>query len=293
MPDIPSRKRWRGNAFPGFLAPAGAAWLLLIVLPLLLIVGLSATDWNLSSGRPPRFAGMHNYARMVHDAAFWESLGRTCLLAAESTILQLALGIGIAILFNRNWRGMAAIRALFLMPMMIAPIFVGMIWRLMLSDDFGIVKYLLQVIGLQDAPLWLDDPHIALQTIVLVSAWEWTGFVVLFVVAALQAIPAEIYEAAGLDGCGALRAFVSMTLPLLAPSLATIALFRAIDGFKIFDIIYAMTAGGPGNSTTTMSYFVYQQGIGFFDLAYSSTLALTMLVLTVLLCLPLLRGART
>ena len=274
-----------------FILPAGASGLLLVVLPLLAIAGLSLSDWNLTRAALPRFAGLGNYDHMLRDGAFWRSLGNTVLLTAESTALQIAIGLGIAVLFNRPWPGMGAIRALFLAPMMIAPIFVGMIWRLMLSDDFGIVKYLLVSLGITQPPLWLDDPSIALQTIVLVSVWEWTAFVVLFAVAGLQAIPEEVYEAASIDGCGRLRAFVSMTLPLLRPVLLAVALFRVIDGFKVFDIIFAMTAGGPGNATTTMSYFVYQQGIGFFDLGYSSTLALVMLALSIVLAAPLLRGA--
>lgn len=267
------------------------AGLLLVALPLVLIVVLSLCDWTITRTAVPRFVGLANYARMLQDAAFWGSLGRTCLLTGETTLLQLALGVLIAVLLNRDWPGMGLIRALFLAPMMIAPLFVGMIWRLMLSDDFGIVRYLLQLVGVDDPPLWLDDPRVALQTVALVSVWEWTAFVVLFAVAGLQAIPAEIYEAASLDGCGPVRRFRSITLPMLAPTLLAVALFRVIDGFKLFDIIYAMTAGGPGNSTTTMSYFVYQQGITFFDLGYSSTLALTLLGLTALLAWPLLRRA--
>lgn len=252
--------------------------------------GLSLSDWTLTASHAPRFAGFANYTRMVHDSAFWGSLWNTLLLTVESTALQLVAGIGVAVLFDRDWRGMGMVRTLFLTPMMIAPIFVGMIWRLMLSDDFGIVKYLFQLVGILNPPLWLADPAIALQTIVLVSVWEWTAFVVLFALAGLQAIPGEIFEAASLDGCGALRSFFSMTLPMLRPTLMAVALFRVIDGFKVFDIIYAMTAGGPGTSTTTMSYFVYQQGITFFNLGYSSTLALVMLVLSLLLAAPLLSG---
>ena len=265
--------------------------MVLVVLPLLLIIALSLTDWNLTRAALPRFAGLGNYARMFGDAAFWSSLGRTCLLTVEGTALQIVLGVGVAVLFNRDWRGMGVIRSLFLAPMMIAPLFVGMIWRLMLSDDFGILRYGLQLIGIDNPPLWLDDPGVALQTVALVSVWQWTAFVVLFAVAGLQAIPGEIYEAASLDGCGPVRSFRSITLPMLLPTLLAVALFRVIDGFKLFDIIYAMTAGGPGTSTTTMSYFVYQQGISFFELGYSSTLALTMLCLTVVLASPLLRGA--
>lgn len=279
-----------------FVLPAAGCGLLLIVLPLLMNGGLSLTEWTLTVARTPRFAGLANYTRMVHDGAFWGSLWNTLLLTVESTVLQIAVGTGIALLFDRDWRGMGVVRTLFLTPMMIAPIFVGMIWRLMLSDDFGIVKYLFQLVGVLNPPLWLDDPAIALQTVVVVSVWEWTAFVVLFALAGLQAIPGEIFEAASLDGCGALRSFFSMTLPMLRPTLAAVALFRVIDGFKVFDIIYAMTAGGPGTSTTTMSYFVYQQGITFFDFGYSSTLALVMLALSLLLTAPLLQrqpsGAR-
>ena len=187
---------------------------------------------------------------------------------------------------------MGVIRSLFMAPMMIAPLFVGMIWRLMLSDDFGVVKYLLQGLGVTQPPLWLDDPGIALQTICVVSVWEWTAFVVLFATAGLQSIPRDVMEAAALDGCGRVRSLISITLPLLRPTLVAVALFRVIDGFKLFDIVYTMTAGGPGDSTTTMAYFVYQQGIVFFDLGYSSTLALMMLLLSVVLTVPLLRAGR-
>jgi ABC-type sugar transport system permease subunit len=281
----------RRSGHAAFVLPLLTGGVVLVVLPLLLILALSLADWNLTQSRLPRFAGLANYLRMARDSQFWGALGRTCLLAVESTILQLGVGVGIAALFNRDWPGMAAIRTLFLAPMMIAPLFVGMIWRLMLSDDFGIVRYLLQLCGVADAPLWLDNPAIALQTVTLVSVWEWSAFVVLFAVAGMQAIPGDLYEAASLDGCGRLRCFAAITLPMLWPTLAAVALFRIIDGFKLFDIIYAMTAGGPGDSTTTLSYFVYQQGIAFFDLGYSSTLALVMLLLTALLAAPLLRGA--
>ena len=274
------------------MAPAAVCTLLLVVLPLLAIAGLSLTDWNLTRARLPHFAGLLNYRRMLADGAFWSSLSTTLILTAESTALQLLLGTGIAVLFNRAWPGMGIIRSLFMAPMMIAPLFVGMIWRLMLSDDFGVVKYLLQGLGVAQPPLWLDDPGIALQTICLVSVWEWTAFVVLFATAGLQTIPRDVLEAAALDGCGRLRSLISITLPLLRPTLIAVALFRVIDGFKLFDIVYTMTAGGPGDSTTTMAYFVYQQGIVFFDLGYSSTLALMMLLLSAVLTIPLLRAGR-
>lgn len=259
-----------------------------MLLPLVMNLAISLTNWNLTEPQPVQFVGLANYLAMVRDGAFWGSLWNTLLLTVESALLQLVIGVGVAVLFNRNWAGMGLIRALFLAPMMIAPVFVGMIWRLMLSDNFGIVKYVFQLVGVANPPLWLTDPSIALQTMVIVSVWEWTAFVVLFAMAGLQAIPPEVMEAASLDGCGAIRGFFRITLPMLWPTIISVALFRVIDGFKIFDIIYTMTAGGPGTSTTTMSYFVYQRGIQFFQLGYSSTLALVMVVLAFLLAAPLL-----
>jgi ABC-type sugar transport system permease subunit len=173
---------------------------LLVVLPLPAIIALSLCDWNLTRAPLPRFVGAANYTRMFADSAFWRSLSNTFVLTAEATVLQIVTGVGIAMLFNRDWPGMGFIRALFLAPMMIAPIFVGMIWRLMLSNDFGIVKYVLSVIGVTNPPLWLDDPAFALQTIVAVSVWQWTAFVVLFAVAGLQAIPGDGAGAIGRSG---------------------------------------------------------------------------------------------
>jgi ABC-type sugar transport system permease subunit len=164
-----------------------------------------------------------------------------------------------------------------------------MIWRLCLSDDFGIVKFLLQSAGWDAPPLWLADPTFALHTIVIINSWQWIPFVVLFVMAGLQVIPDELYEAAHLDGAGRLRAFVSITLPLLRPILMTVVIFRTIDAIKVFDVIYTTTAGGPGDSTQTISFLVYQQSMEFFNLGYGSAAAVLMLVAVSLLALLLVR----
>ena len=294
MPAVsPGRGGKLASGYLPFVTPAILCMVVLVLLPLLAIASLSLSDWSLTRTPLPHFAGLANYRHMLADGAFWSSLSTTLTLTGESTALQLVLGTAIAVLFNRAWPGMAIIRSLFMAPMMIAPLFVGMIWRLMLSDDFGIVRYVLLRAGISNPPLWLDDPHFALQTICLVSVWEWTAFVVLFATAGLQAIPIEVREAAALDGCGPLRSLFRITLPLLRPTLVAVALFRVIDGFKLFDIVYAMTAGGPGDSTTTMAYFIYQQGVVFFDLGYSSTLALVMLGLVAVISLPLLRAGRS
>lgn len=284
-----NRRQSRHAALWPLLAPAGAFSVAFVALPLIGLATLSLCDWVLTRARTPGFAGFANYQRMLGDGAFWRSLSTTLIFTAESVALQLLLGLAIALLFNRPWRGLGLIRTLFLAPMMIAPLFAGMIWRLAMSEEFGILKQALLALGFENPPVWLSDPLVALHAVVLVAVWQWTAFVVLFLLAGLQTIPRELYEAANLDGAGAWARFGFVTLPLLRPFLLSIALFRSIDAFKTFDLIYAMTSGGPADATQTISYFVYQQGLNYFDLGYAATLALTMLALVVLLSLGLLR----
>jgi len=287
-----NEQRHRGAATWPLLVPAGTFSLLFVGVPLVGLLVLSLCEWVLTRSRSPAFAGARNYARMLADEAFWGSLGTTIWFTAESVVIQLIAGVAIALLFNRSWRGIGLIRALFLAPMMIAPLFAGMIWRLVMSEEFGVLKQALLAVGVENPPVWLSDPTLALQAVIMVSVWQWTAFVVLFMLAGLQTIPADLYEAANLDGCGPLRRFWYVTLPMLRPFLISTGLFRCIDGFKTFDLIYAMTGGGPGESTQTISYFVYQQGLNYFDLGYSATLALTMLVLVVAMTWCLLAAGR-
>jgi ABC-type sugar transport system permease subunit len=272
-----------------FLAPAALFSLLLIALPLVGLAVISLFHWNLSQGGRLQFVGLSNYAQILQDVAFWNAIATTMLFVVESVVLQVIVGGAIALLFSHRLPGMGVIRTLFLAPMMIAPVFAGMIWRLCLSDDFGIVKYLLQTASWEAPPLWLADPTFALHTIVIINSWQWIPFVVLFVMAGLQVIPNELYEAAHLDGAGRLRAFVSITLPLLKPILMTVVIFRTIDAIKVFDVIYTTTAGGPGDSTQTISFLVYQQSMEFFNLGFGSAAAVLMLVAVSLLALLLVR----
>ncbi len=268
-----------------FLLPAGLLSLLLIALPLLGLLSVSLFDWKLTQPGNWRFVGLGNYLRLMEDGHFWRSMAITAQFVIESVALQLVAGIGIALLFNHRLPGLDLVRTLFLAPMMIAPVFSGMIWRLFLSDDFGIVKHALQLAGWVAPPLWLADPAFALHAVVVISAWQWIPFVVLFVLAGLQVIPSELFEAARIDGAGPLARFWYLTLPLLTPIVMTVAIFRVIDAIKVFDLIYATTAGGPGDSTETISYLVYQTSMNFFDIGYGSAVATLMLVVVSTLAL--------
>ncbi|MEO8545284.1 MAG: sugar ABC transporter permease [Burkholderiaceae bacterium] len=272
-----------------FLLPAGLLSLLLIALPLLGLVSVSLFDWKLTQSDQWRFVGLGNYQQLMTDSHFWRSMGTTGAFLVESVALQLVAGVGIALLFNHRLRGLGLVRTLFLAPMMIAPVFAGMIWRLFLSDDFGIVKYALQLAGWLEPPLWLADPAFALHAVVVISAWQWIPFVVLFVLAGLQVIPSELFEAARIDGAGPLSRFWYVTLPLLTPIVMTVAIFRVIDAIKVFDLIYATTAGGPGDSTETISYLVYQTSMNFFDIGYGSAVATLMLLAVCALALVMVK----
>ncbi len=266
-----------------YLLPSAVASLILVVFPIAALLALSLMRWNPTERLVPNFVGLGNYVRMIRDVAFLASFARTIGFVIESVIVQMTLGLGIALLLNHNWPGMGIIRTLFLTPMMIAPLFAGMIWRLIYSNDFGILRYLLGLVGLKSPPLWLADPKWALHATVFVNTWQWTPFVVLFLIAGMQVIPEDVYEAASLDGASRWQTLRQITLPLLRRTFMAVVLFRTIDSFKVFDIIYAMTRGGPGSSTETLSYHLYQTAFNFYEIGYSSTLALGMFAVVMIM----------
>jgi multiple sugar transport system permease protein len=278
-----------GEALP-YLVPAAVLTAVLGVLPLLALLGFSLFDLSLTRSNSGVFIGLKNYLSIAKDIAFWHALGVTLEIAIETMAFQLVFGVAIALLLNRNLPGMGIIRAFIMAPMMMAPLFAGLVWRLALSSDFGIIPYLLTLFGWEAPPAFLSDPNWAVHAVVLVTIWQTTPFVVLFVIAALQIIPGELYEAARLDGAGALRLFWSITLPLLRPVLLTIVLFNIIDSVKVFDPIYTLTSGGPGDATESLSYLIYLETSTFFEMGYGSALAVVTLVIVSIPVLLILRN---
>jgi ABC-type sugar transport system permease subunit len=277
----PQHRKRRSAKYEGlpYLAPAAFLTILLGVGPLLALLGFSFFDWSLTRPTSGTFIGLRNYLQIATDPVFWHAVRVTLQIGVEAIVAQLILGVAIALLLNHKLPGMGILRAFVMAPMMMAPLFAGLIWRLALSNDFGILPYLLTLAGWETPPLFLSDPNWAVHAIVLVTVWQTTPFVVLFVIAGLQIIPSELYEAARLDGAGAFRLFWSITLPLLRPVLMTISLFSIIDSVKIFDPIYAMTTGGPGDATESLSYLIYLETSTFFNLGYGSALAVITLIL--------------
>jgi multiple sugar transport system permease protein len=276
-----------------YLAPAAVLTAVLGILPLIALIGFSMTDWSLTRSGPAVFVGLQNYLSILEDPAFWHASKVTVQIAFETILVQLVAGVAVALLFNRRLPGMSVLRAFVMAPMMLAPLFAGLIWRLVLSSDFGVLPYGLTLLGWETPPSFLSEPEWAVQAVVLVTVWQTTPFVVLFVTAALQVIPHELYEAARLDGAHAVRIFWSITLPLLRPVLLTISNFSIVDSVKIFDPIYALTTGGPGDATETLSYLIYMETSQFFEIGYGSALAVvTLLIVAVPVILIVRRDAR-
>jgi multiple sugar transport system permease protein len=231
-----------------------------------------ATWWDLS--RP--FA---NFLELPGDGRFVNSLGVQLRLSCFTVTLQLGLGLVIAMLLNRRGRFLEAIRALFIVPMVLPPIVVAIIWKVLFTPDISVLNWLLGLVGLPQ-PAWLADPKLALPAIIVADVWEWFPFTMLMLLAALQMMPDEPLEAARIDGAGSWQVFRHIVLPLLRPAIVVTALFRLIESVKAFPLIFLMTGGGPGTVTEATNYYAYLQGFNYSLIGFSAAISVVILVST-------------
>ena len=261
-------------AFP---APALLAILALLIFPTAYNAYIGLFNWYIS--KPAEWVGLGNYAEMLmRDERFWGSVARTAYLALLTIPIELVLGTAIAVLLRQRIPGGALLRVLFMLPMVATPVAMALVWGMLLTPTGGLANDLLERVGLSPL-LWVTHPDTVMPSLALVDMWQWTPMVTLIVLAGLESLPREPFEAAVIDGASAWRAFRSITLPLLRPALAVAAMFRTIDGLKNFDVIYVMTQGGPGTSSETLNVYIYQTGFNYLHLGYSSALIMVLLVL--------------
>jgi multiple sugar transport system permease protein len=290
-PARPSRRRAGRRRRWTLLAPMAPGLLFLAVFsvyPSVYSLVISFYRWNLNDPAGKRFADFHNYRILLKDPAFWHSVGVTLEYVAAVTILELGLGLGVALLFFRSFPGDRFLRALLILPMVVAPVVVGLLWRYMLNVQFGIVNYLVGQLGFTRVD-FLGDPSWALPTLILVDVWQWTPFIFLILLAALQGIPEEILEAARIDGARPVRIFFDHMLPLLRYPIAVAVALRMIDAFRVYDFIYMTTRGGPIDKTSTLSWQIYDAGFTSFDIGYASAFSWLMLILVVVILTVFLR----
>jgi multiple sugar transport system permease protein len=266
-----------------FVGP-GILWVLAFtIFPLLYSLRLSFMRARL--GKPARFAGLENFQRAFSDYRFWDTLEVTLMFVAVSVTLTVLLGLGLALLFNRKMRGQRLFRSLFTMPLFTAPIALGYLGLTIFHEEVGAVNTVLRAMGMINLPAWFSNVWLARLAIVLVDVWQWTPFCFLVILAGLQSLPEEIYEAARLDSSSELDIFRHITLPLVSPVLFTVSMLRLVEAFKVLDIPFSMTSGGPGAATQTYSFYIYLTGLRNFNTGYASALAYLLLILMVAISL--------
>lgn len=252
------------------LWPALAALALVFVYPLAYSFWLSLHVYNIT--RPARFVGLDNYLLIIQDERVWESFGISVTFAAISLALQFFIGFGIALLLHRIVLFRGLIRTIVIIPLMLTPVVLGLNWRLMLNLDWGIINYFAQLLGLP-AINWVNDPRTALASLILVDVWHTTSFSVLVLSAGLASLPDEPFEAASIDGATAWQQLWYITVPLLRPLILVILLFRSYELIRVYDIVFAVTAGGPGRLTETISFHIFNRMFQGFQVGYASAVS--------------------
>jgi multiple sugar transport system permease protein len=273
------------------LGPTLLILLGLLAFPTVYVLVVSLRDFQLTAGptaeRP--FVGLENYASLLSDPSFFAALGRSLVFTVTSVGLTFVLGLAIALLLNRrDIPGVGFTRTVILVPLILTPLVIGATYRFMLETDNGIVNELLGFVGLGPIP-FLADPTWAMVSVILVDAWQWTPFATLVLLAGLESLPAEPFEAARVDGASRWSTLWFITLPLLAAPIAVVLLIRTMDAFREFDKIFIMTAGGPGTATETLPLFLYRIGFQDFDMGSASATGLVMLIIVTIVSLLFVR----
>jgi multiple sugar transport system permease protein len=264
-----------------FAAPALIVIGVFFLLPVLAALGLSFTDFDiyaLASLKNLRFVGLANYLVVLRMGLFWKALGNTLYFVVVGVPLSVAAALGAALLVHSRlarWKGFFRV-ALFT-PVVTNLVAVAVIWKYLFQQRYGVVNYALGALGIH--PLdWLGNPHLAMPTIILFAVWKNFGYAMIIVLAGLQAIPGELYEAARLDGAGAWRQLRHITLPMLGPTLMTVGLLTMVGYFQLFAEPYVITEGGPLQSTLSVLYLMYNQGFDWWNLGLASAIAFVLFV---------------
>lgn len=268
-----------------FLAPAGVILLGALIYPIGYVIYASFLDWNPSQRiGEAAFVGLKNYKKLLGDGAFRESLWVTLKFAAVVVSAEMVLGVGLALLLDRKMRGMSILRTLFILPMMIAPIVVGLMWRYMYHPTIGIFNRTLVSLGFEPVP-WLSDANWAFAAVVIADIWQWTPFIFILSLAALQSLPRSALEAARIDGATGWQTILYIKLPLMLPVLIVTMLLRLIDAFKVLEVILVMSNGGPGLATEILSLRINRTASEFRALGEAA--AMSNILLMVLMSLTL------
>ena len=272
----------------GFLSPSLAILLFMVAYPFVSLVYYSFFNFSALRQAAMKPVGLNNYRFLLSDPELWERFVFTGKFVFICVTLQMLIGIFVGYQLQKNFRGRDVVFTLLMMPMMLSPVVVGFLWRYMLNSEWGIVNFLLSSIGLPKID-WLGQTSAALWAAAAADTWMWTPFIILLATAAFRGIPETIYEAAEVDGASPAYKFFRITLPMSAPVLFIALILRLIDSFKQYDLFFALTGGGPGSSTMTVSFAVAKTAFSYFYTGEASALAVILLVIIIGLSMILVR----
>jgi len=272
--------------------PALLVLLVTTTAPLVYLVWTSLMRIDLSMPWLSGFAGGGNYAGMAADPRFWNSLVLTIVYTACTVVLQVLVGLALALLVLRIPRGQGVARVAAILPIVLAPVVVGLFWRtLVLAPDVGLVDAVTRALGL-GSHNWLGDPRLALVSVIAIHTWQWTPFAFLVILASLASLPPDVFEAARIDRAGAWQRFVHITLPLIRPAVVVVIIMRMMVALSAFAAIYAATGGGPGTATEILNLYAYRTSFSELNLGYGASLAVVLLAVTLAVSLVLFRLRR-
>lgn len=265
-----------------FIWPALLIVLVISIFPLIYSLTTSFMSLRLVPPIPARFVGFGNYSELLQNPRFWQVAWTTTIIAVTSVILQYVIGFSVALALNRRVPGEGLFRVSFLLPMLVAPVAVALIARQLLNPTMGPLNEVMTFFGFPNLP-FLTQTSWAIGAIIAVEVWQWTPFVILMLLAGLQTLPDDVYEAAALENASPWQQFTGITFPMMLPISAAVVFIRLIESYKIIDTVFVMTGGGPGISTETLTLFAYQEGFKKFNLGYTSALSfLFLIVITVI-----------
>lgn len=268
-----------------FVIPALVIVGAVIIFPWAFTLWMSLNEWHL--GGEKSFVGFANFIRLAGDARFWQSMSHTVLYTVLSVVAPLFLGTIAALVFDSKLPMRGLLRGIFVMPMMATPVAVALVWTMMYHPQLGVLNYLLSFVGIGPQE-WIFNQNTVIPSLVLVETWQWTPLVMLIVLGGLAAMPRDPFESAEIDGANGWQKFRYITLPMILPFMMVAVIIRSIDALKSFDIIFAMTQGGPGTASETINIYLYNVAFAYYDIGYASAIAVIFFIVIITMSLALL-----
>ncbi|WDR06821.1 sugar ABC transporter permease [Devosia rhodophyticola] len=257
-----------------FLLPSLVLFTMFIAIPVIAAFMISFTEWDLFN--PMKFVGFGNYTELFNDDIFKKVMGNTAYFVLASVPLQMAFGLAIALVLNRNIKGQTFFRIAYFLPVVTSTVAAALVWSWLFNSNFGIINALLLSFGVTDPPKWLGSTKWAMPAVIVVSVWQNVGYAMVLFLAGLQNIRTDIYDAAALDSARGWKRLWFITLPMLSPTTFFVLIISIIGSFQVFELVFIMTKAGPANATNTLVYYIYQNGFQFYQMGYASAAAMVL-----------------